>query len=1648
MSIRSYIYMSFFWTVLFGSLLSCADEEDLMRNKDAQEIVISTAIPGGSNETRAVAIVADYVGRGIVVENSSDKDLESGDKIRLTLIKRTDQPLTKFTYTDVDFLNTAGSWDRTSDTDHRVYWSDAEHAHTFIGYSLPNDAFASKWIEKKSGDGTLSTFYSCIGDPLKSNTQEIIDFSSVFDTDGNETISGNTKIKAEDLLLTHDTKKTAETGGSVAKLYFHHALANVRVIVDIRGFAATSDALDTHTRVSDLVLKNMPMMYKWKQMSFEAEPLTTVDASKLPTGWSNDLKKDIKTWMPHPEGVGETVERTFTFYALAVPGSTDLVMPFKVTYPKPLNPTELITKDYEATINNVVLKAGFCTTINISLNHSNEDMTVGATYIDWEFIESPDQGTLRKNSVFLDNTDRSKITIVGDALATADDAIWLYNELKADGTPKTDANGKQIIKDIYGHTGDTEADAYQISTAQQLLSFAYEVSGTGRAKENGSTLEGAMDFTGKYVKLDADIYLQAKRTSDNLDWIGIGDADHPFNGIFIGGGRIISRMKGSSLFVSLGANAVVDLLTIQDVLSVGSHSGALADVNNGKIIGCNIEGNVTSTSSNLIGAIVGTNNGTIETCYHIGDIQGAGAVAGLVGQNAGSMTACYNAGAISTTGSNSTYGVTSLTISGGTATNCYYNEKLAGNGVTGENGKNTSEMQKQYFVQELNSALDNTSKYSYVYNPTQYPSLAPYQEDNSDLSDGFYRVKNFGTGRYVYVTDNKGHYHSSTNQDLGAIVLRKELSNAISDPASIIYVKKIAASGEYDLISQGVSIHTITTHYAVINPTRGHYRVGAQETFNTYLVDGTNTNDVDGNVSTQNNGDVNTLLWDAVPVNSSSSDNYFGITPNPSILCNSKYYASFYAGFGFETASKGMEVFYISDLNETEGKVCMKKITGTVPAGTPVIVACSSTSASENRLSLKNNNSLFAYVNYLKGNMFNNAIRNNQTAYDPATMRVLDVTRDGKLAYVKKTTDQLAYLPANTSYLVVSDCAPDIIYVETEDVYYDQASSGFPMSEGYYRIQNLGSKRYLSVTDSEASISIDDVNITYDLDALALNKTLNYSDPGSVVYVTAGGDIISQGVSLKSKISDFTVNMRKGSDNNDHYRVGAERSGLSRYICDVTTADDEAGKVDTYVGANKDYLLWDAFPINETNYFGLTPSVNNGSTYYAPFYADFDFTVSAGMKVYYISQLNESEGKVCMEEITSTVPAKTPVFILCTSADASNNKLSLQKNTATFALKNYLKGNMFNNAGRHNQKQYDPATMRVLEFTSDGKLSYVKKTLEQLANLPANSSYLVVSAGAPDIIYVESKEDYNNGQSGTNTNPITTGYYHVKNVGSQRYLSVIDDQVTINVNDVNITHDLGALALKTELIASDPGAIIYVTSDGDITCQGVSLRSKIPGFTVNERTDSDGNNHYRVGAERSGLSRYICDAVTSSEATGKVDTHVGTDKKYLLWDVVAANDFVLSPTISVDSKNYVPFYAEFGFEISSGIDVYYVDHIDASNAEGPKVILKKLSGTIPNKTPVIIAYTGSGRITPKFENGTLSVTNLLSGNMFNTVPNSEGKHENRKQVTENMRILGVDSEGKLVFKKAADTTYLPANSSYLQGDNLPDTLTVEIETQP
>lgn len=753
MRIRRHIYIVSLLVSLCAGFLGCKEETDLIA-EEQREIRVETAIQTGS-ETRAVATIQDYVGRGVDIDGSKDKEFENGDEITLTRIQRTENTIPDFTYQNISFRITGGSWNRISkdgqsvDPDSRIYWSDAENPHTFVGYGLPDDAFANKWKKKTKTSEPYDVFYSCIGDPVKSAQEEVIDFSSEWAEDGiTEIVSGNDKIKKEDLLLTHKIDQYAEPGGSVAKLAFYHALANVRVIVNIRGFSASADAMDTESRVYDLMLKNMPVMYKWKQMDAKAEPLSADET--LPSecsSWTKDLKKDIKTWQPHPEGTGEKAERVFTFYALAVPGITNLEMPFKVKYPRPLNPTETQEKDYTATINNVKLEAGSCTTINISLNHSNEDITVGASYIDWEFKESPDHGTLRKNSVFLEDTDRSKLTIVGDEKATIDDAVWLYNEMEettnAEGLlasqPKK-VDGKLVIKDIYGHTGDTEADAYQISTAQQLLSFAYEVSGgnstTGRQTQNGVTAtdftNGGMNFSGKYIKLDADIILQPNRNSTSVNWIGVGDATHAFNGTFLGGGRIISKLMGSPFFMNLGTTAKVEYLSMQDIENIGSGIGALAETNAGEILACKVQGNVSSTSSNNVGGIVGTNTGKLTGCYHLGMVAGTGNVAGIVGTNgtSGTIDVCYDASALTKGGSASAYGIAAS--NSGSISNSYYNTRLTGSitgvapeggTITSSAGKTTVEMQKSDFASALNTAW-GSNQYEYVYHPAEYPVIS------------------------------------------------------------------------------------------------------------------------------------------------------------------------------------------------------------------------------------------------------------------------------------------------------------------------------------------------------------------------------------------------------------------------------------------------------------------------------------------------------------------------------------------------------------------------------------------------------------------------------------------------------------------------------------------------------------------------------------------------------------------------------------------------------------------------------------------------------------------------------------------------------------------------------------------------------------
>lgn len=653
------------------SLVACGDDGDLVL-PNTQDVVplagIDAEVYSGAS-TRAPALDKDnHVGRSVFV---------SADQMVLTSIKRTQNHVTKFSYKGIvyDYLveegQTSGSWNRDENkgcteadpntVPLRIYWTDAASAHTYIGYSLPQPINTFSW--RTETDGTYTGKLRSANSTTGETPATFIDHTT------------NENIIKDDLLLTYDNAKLAEPGGSVAKIYFYHALANVRVIVNISGFSASDQHDDVKSNVHDMVLKEMPIDYQWNQTSAGV------------TALSNSTKMDTHMWIPRQDGTGTGVGKQFTFYALAVPrtGVTQAIS-FKVTYPNPMKPDSVLTNTYTTSISGIEYRAGFCTTINITLNHQNEDITVGAEYMDWQYVETPDQSELKKNSTMLTSKmlDRSNYTLFGDVKANADDATWLY----------IDESSRKIV-DIYGNDGSS-TNPFVIATAQQLVAFANEVKGTGRSAVTYKNLAGtettlaagaSFDFTDYYVKLDADIVLQPElMPTDTLTWCGIGDDAHAFNGKFLGGKRTIRSLYGSPFFYKLGSTAVVEQLNIMDVIEVDGR-GTIANESYGLIAAVFANGPIRqkepADKAIYSGSLVGTvaTGGAVISCAHFGDVEawaeGAGVIGGLVGYNQGLLLACYHSGKeknlVNNAGTANTYAGVGKFSAGSYAFSCYYN---------------------------------------------------------------------------------------------------------------------------------------------------------------------------------------------------------------------------------------------------------------------------------------------------------------------------------------------------------------------------------------------------------------------------------------------------------------------------------------------------------------------------------------------------------------------------------------------------------------------------------------------------------------------------------------------------------------------------------------------------------------------------------------------------------------------------------------------------------------------------------------------------------------------------------------------------------------------------------------------------------------
>ncbi len=696
--------------------VSCSDENDAFNaSKDAVELTgIETVITEQPASTRAggsafdeIKPIPGYIGRQFFV---------SDDEMVITKFQRTENSIIDYSYSGIQFKsNEGGAWSRshTDGNPERIYWTDNINPHTFIGYSCPQSwkNADSKWqaVEVPATEK----------EPKKVNYHGYFTYTSKTESNGavvNEVdFSDSTKIADEDILITYDTDKQAETGGSVAILHYKHALASAKITVNILNFAAEETSQDVNTKVYDLQILEQPYKYMWAQI-----PVSDVNGIDHP-GWGaqkitpteEPSSVTIKTWLKDAEGIGNNRNKTFVFRSLIVPGKQNEVkLRFKVRYPQALNPAETVEKTYTATLrgtkpgetNGVYFEPGKCTNINISLNHKNEAITIGAEYVDWENVETPDETNLSKYSTYLDTTVKDSVTVAGETNATADDATWLY------------FNGSSDLVDIYGNHG-TKDDPFEIRNARQFLSFAYEVK-----QGNGGS---GRDFKDLFVRLDASLLLQPTESVDDtlsyakIDWIGIGDTDKPFNGTFLGGMRYVRYLKGKPLFMNIGASGRVEGLTLDRVIGLTDGGGMVAGTNSGTICAAMAEvhkKNAGFTGTALSG-ICGTNSGAIVACGVIGNISTP--IAGICANNTGSITVSY--AGINNTGL--------VTTNSGAISGCYYDSDKAVNPVPqdGAEGLPTLTMQRTGFVETLNTALqsadDHAKTHTFQYRAAYYPKV-------------------------------------------------------------------------------------------------------------------------------------------------------------------------------------------------------------------------------------------------------------------------------------------------------------------------------------------------------------------------------------------------------------------------------------------------------------------------------------------------------------------------------------------------------------------------------------------------------------------------------------------------------------------------------------------------------------------------------------------------------------------------------------------------------------------------------------------------------------------------------------------------------------------------------------------------------------
>lgn len=305
------------------------------------------------------------------------------------------------------------------------------------------------------------------------------------------------------------------------------------------------------------------------------------------------------------------------------------------------------------------------------------------------------------------------------------------------------------------------------------------------------------------------------------------------------------------------------------------------------------------------------------------------------------------------------------------------------------------------------------------------------------------------------------------------------------------------------------------------------------------------------------------------------------------------------------------------------------------------------------------------------------------------------------------------------------------------------------------------------------------------------------------------------------------------------------------------------------------------------------------------------------------------------------------------------------------------------------------------------------------------------------------------------------GYYRIQGLYAKRYLYLMDNRGEVDLSSAAADVEAIKPYLGDERMISDPASVFFFQSLADgwkLSAQGASTTNIIGENPLHIMEAQGGpTGTYWCYASNSGTTLYLADTETiRTEEEGifqtispQQDSDGKKTRNFFIKPVDATSDdnyFGVKPTFSCNGKYYASFYVSFPFSFaSSGMKAYIV-----TKTSNNKAALKEISGVIPASTPILIECSSDSPAQNRlnFGGNASAVANVLSGNFFcyDPVPGKVSKHTNLTPFSDDMRVFGVTSTGKLGFIKPTET-YIPANVAYLKATGADDELILMSEEE-